>query len=215
MKRLSSLRILLVLLLPVFFGISACDSGGSNEEEVNHEFSFTITPTSSSSTDGAVPKISEKSLNGYSFFVDADDIEEVEEQAFVVYFSGNESLSQQNATQGLFGFVARQSSQPGTGEYTITDGSNGQPTSSEFVGWLYENLTNTQGSPYYFIQSGTLELTTSNDNEVSGTITGTATAYTFSSSGVTEETVDVSGSFTAKNLDSYVPFDEYTGTSGQ
>lgn len=214
MKRLSSLRALLVLLLPLFFVISACDSGGANEEEVNHEFSFEITPTSSSNTEAAVPKISEKDLNGYSFFVDTDDIEEADEQAFVIYFSGNESLSQQNATDGLFGFVARQSAQPESGEYTITDGSNGQPSPSEFIGLLDEDPT-TQSSPFYVIQNGTLDLSTSNDNEVSGTITGTATAYTFTNSEVTQDTVEVSGSFTAKNLDTYVPFESYTNTPDQ
>lgn len=213
MRYLPSFRFLLALLLPAFFVISACDSGGSNEEEINHEFSLSITPASNA--EAAAPKVSAKDLNGYAFFVDTDDIEEVEEQAFVVYFSSNESLSQQNATHGLFGFVARQSSQPGTGEYTITNGANGEPTASEFIGWLYEDLSSTQSSPFYLIQDGTLDLSTSNDNEVSGTISGTATAYTYTNSELTHETVDVSGSFTAKNLDSYVPFNEYTGAPGQ
>ncbi len=211
MNRLSTLlpSCLVVLSLLV---LPACDSGGSSsEDEINHEFSLSITPTSSSANT-AVPKVTEKELNGYSFFVDTEDIEQAEEQAFVIYMSGNESLSQENATQGLFGFLARRSTQPGTGEFTITDGSNGEPTTSEFVGWLYEDLTNTQSAPYYFLRSGTLNLSTSNDNEVSGTIRGTATAFTFTETGVTEETVEVSGSFTAKNLDTYVPFGEYANS---
>lgn len=219
MKRLYSFRIFLALLLPAFFFLSACDSGGSNEEEeLNNEFSFTVTPTSSSDTEAAVPKISQRDINGFSFFVDTDDIEEVDEQAFVVYFSGSDTFSQQNATQGLFGFVGRKSSQPGNGDYTLVDAYEQTDPASAFVGFLYEDFQNigtANSLPYYIIRSGTLTVTESSDNEVSGSITANATAFTISGDQYTEERVEITGEFSAENLDSYVPFGEYTTTPGQ
>jgi len=198
------------VLLPLAVFVTGCDSGGSGGESIDNEFSMTITPTSSGSA-SAVPKGAQKDLNGYSFFVDTDDLNNVDDQAFVIYFNGNDSFSESNATQGLFGFVGRESGQPGTGQFTITGGASGSPTSSEFIGWLYEDFSNTQNTPYYLIQDGTLTLSTSNDDKVSGTIGGTATAYTISETGVTTEVVEVTGTFTAKNLDTFVPYAQYAG----
>lgn len=207
MTRLVSTRVFLTVLSFAFV-LAACDSGGSNSE-INNEFTLTISPTSSSST-SAVPKTTKKDLNGYSFFVNAEDVENVDEKGFVIYFNGSDSFSEQNATQGLFGFLARNSGQPGTGEYSITNTS----TSSAFAGWLYEDLTNRQNAPYYLIHDGSLSLSTSSDRKVAGSISGTATQYTFTSSGVSLDTVNVSGSFTAKSLDKFVPYSSYTNPSG-
>ncbi len=207
MKRLLSARILCLVLLPLAFTLTACDSGGSGSD-IDNQFTLTISSSSSSST-AAVPKKAKKDLNGWSFFVDTEDVEEVDEQSFVVYFNDSESFSEQNATQGLFGFVARRSSQPGTGDYTISD----QSSSSNFVAWLYEDLGNTQNAPYYLIHDGTVSFETSTDNKVEGTISGTATEFEFTSTGASLDTVDVSGSFTAKNLDEFVDFSNYTDQS--
>ena len=210
MTRLVSARLFLLALLPAVFALTACDSGGASEEDLNNQFSFTITPTGESAT--ASPKQSAKDVNGYSFFVDANDIAEVDEETFVIYFSGNESFSEESATSGLFGFAARNSGQPGTGSFTIADATNeSSPPSSEFIAWLYEDLGDTQSAPYYLFQDGTLSLSTSDDDEVSGQISGTALEYTFTSSSFETDTVEVSGSFTAEDLDTYVPFSNYTG----
>jgi hypothetical protein len=204
MKRLISARILCLVLLPLVFTLTACDSGGSGSD-IDNQFTLTISSSSSSST-AAVPKETKKDLNGWSFFVDTEDVEEVDEQSFVVYFNDSESFSQQNATQGLFGFVAQRSSQPGTGDYTISD----QSSSSNFVAWLYEDLDNTQSAPFYLIHDGTVSFETSTDNKVVGTLSGKATEFEFTSTDMSLDTVDVSGSFTAKNLDEFVDFSNYT-----
>lgn len=221
MHRSPTFRLLLALLLPFFFLVTACDSGGSNEEEdINNSFSFSISPTSSSSSAEAVPKVSEKDLNGFSFFIDTQDIDEAEEQAFAIYFNNEESFSEENATEGLFGFVARASTQPGTGSYTLTSGRDGEPPSSDFIGLLYEDMSaqSTGGAPFYVFESGTLELTTSNDNEVSGQITATATAFSYEGSGenleLTEEEVEITGNFTAENLNTYIDFGQFATPSG-
>lgn len=216
MRQLSSLRYLYLVFIPLLVAFTACDSGGSNggEEDFNNEFSFTVTP--SSGTEATTSKVSQKNLDGFSFFVDTDDIENAEEQAFAIYFSGSESFSQQNATQGLFGFVARQSTQPSPGEYTLTDGADGEPAPSDFIGFLYEDFQSQGSSPFYIVQSGTLTLSESNDSVVSGEITATAKAITIEGSGedmqYTEEEVEITGEFKAENLDTYVPFGEYTNS---
>jgi hypothetical protein len=209
MTRLSSARALLLALLPVVFALAACDSGGSSEDDVNNQFSFTITPAPSSSN--TLQKQSPKDLNGYSFFVDTEDIAEVDDEAFVIYFSGNESFSEANATSGLFGFAARNSGQPETGSFDITDGLDGSGPSSKFLAWLYEDVENTQQTPHYFFQNGTLSLSTSSDEKVSGQLSGTAIEYIPTASGVQTDTVEISGSFSAKDLDTYVPFGNYAG----
>jgi len=209
MTRPSAARALLFALLPVAFALAACDSGGGSEADVNNQFSFTITPVASSSD--ALQKQSPKDLNGYSFFVDTDDIAEVDDEAFVIYFNGSESFSEENATSGLFGFAARNSGQPDTGTFAITGGGDGSRSPSEFLAWLYEDVEHAQQTPHYFFQSGTLSLSTSNDEEVSGQLSGTAIEYRTTSSGFQTDTVEVSGSFTAQDLDTYVPFGRYAG----
>lgn len=220
MTHLPPVRFLLLAALPLFL-FSACDSGGSNDEtEIDNEFSFTVTPASSSSTEDIVSKNSSKDLSGFSFFVDTADLEDVQEQSFMIYLSGDESSSQETLAQGLFGFIGRQSTQPDEGEYALADLQDSlSPT--DFIGALYEdvqNISTAQGAPYYFVRSGTLDIQESNDDEVSGEVTAIATEYTIEGSGtdvqLTEATVEITGQFTAKRLDAYVPVDQYTDPSG-
>lgn len=194
------LRILFVALLPVALVLQGCDSGGSSAE-VNNEFSLTIEPTSSSAT--APEAVSRPTLDGFSFFVDAEN-PETGEQAFGVYLSDNQSFSQSSATQGLFGFIARSSGRPGPGEYDFASGGSLQ--SSQFVGFLYEDFTNFQSAPFYVIEDGTLNLEESSGSKVSGTINATGTMYVFSGSETSQESVTITGNFTAKDVDTFVDF---------
>jgi hypothetical protein len=198
-------------LVPFALFLWACDSSDSGDaddgDQMSNEFAISITPTASESA--AVETAVQKDLNGFSFFVDTDDLDDVQDEAFVIYFTGGSSFSAQSATQGLFGFLARESGQPGTGDYTITE--DAEAASSEFIGWLYEDLGSSQGAPYYLIEEGTLSLSTSDDDRVSGTISGTGTAYTITNTGVTTEAVEFSGSFGSSELDVYLPFGDFTG----
>jgi len=217
----SPARLFLLVTLPFFLILSGCDSEGSNDgAEISNEFSFTITPASSDTTTNVASKNSTKDLNGFSFFVDTEDLEDVQEQSFLIYLSGDESTSQETLAQGLFGFIGRPSTQPDEGEYTFAD-LQGSQSSSNFIGALYEdiqNINSAQGAPYYFVRSGTLTIQESGDDEVSGELTATATEYTIKGSGtdvqVTETAVEITGQFTARRLDAYVPVEEYTDPSG-
>lgn len=187
-------------LLPLLFLFAACDSGGSNTD-VNNEFTLTIEPTSSSAT--TPEAVSQATVNGFSFFYDAEH-PETEEQAFGIYLSNDQSFSAQSSNQGLFGFVARASSRPGTGTYDFSNGETLQD--SQFIGFLYEDIGNPQGSPFYVIDGGSLTLNESSNSKVSGSIEATGTAYSYSGSELTQEPVTVTGSFTAKDVETFVPF---------
>lgn len=223
MKPFVPLRLLSFVVLS-FFLFSACDSGGSNDAtELNNEFSLTISPSSQSNSGVPSSKDAPEELNGVSFFVDTENIEEVQEQSFAIYLSGGETSSQSNIAQGLFGFLGRQSTRPEEGTYTLAD-LQGTSSATNFIGAVYEdvqNISSAQGAPIYFIKGGTLDLQESNDNEVSGTLTATATEYTFTTNDsevgfeVVKESVDITGNFTAKNLNAYVPFDQYTAPPSQ
>lgn len=186
---------------------AACDSGGGSAE-VDNEFNLNIEPAGSSASAVANVERARKSVNGFSFFFDSEH-PETGDQAFGIYFNDSESFSADGATQGLFGFVARLSARPSTGTYSFASGSSGVQ-SSQFVGFLYEDFTNIQSSPFYVIESGTLTLNTSTDEKVAGSIEATGTSFTFVNGSLEQETVTITGSFTAKSVDVFAGF----GTPG-
>lgn len=187
-----------LLLIP----LSACDSGGAGED-VNNEFTLTIEPTSSSTSSAALDA-SQDEINGFSFFFDAEN-PETGEQAFGIYLNDAESFSKRDATQGLFGFIARSSSRPEAGTYSFTSGEGGIGT-SQFTGFLYEDFTNVQSEPFYVIESGTLTLDASSSSRVSGSIDATGTEYIFTGSAYEQQTVQITGHFTAEDVETFVPF---------
>lgn len=192
------LRVLLFALLSLVVGLSACDSGGSDEEDVDNQFTFTIEPMSSSSA----ATEQEEEVSGFSFFVDAEN-PDTGEEVFAVYLSDEESFSEGSATQGLFGWLARNSSQPGTGTYDFHGTS--EPTAAEFGGVLWEDIQNTQTAPFYVIEGGTVTFSESTDEKIAGSIDATGRKVTITSSGATEEPVTVTGTFTAEDVDNFVP----------
>ena len=192
------LRVLCVALFPFLF-VTACDSGGSNDS-VDNQFSLTIEPASSS---GTIVEAVQKELNGFSFFYEGEN-PNTGEKAFGIYLSDNESFSKQNATDGLFGWVARSSDQPDSGSYSFT--MQPDPGDNNFVGFFYEDFANFQNEPWHVIESGTIQINESSGNKVSGSIEATGTTYTPTDGGVTEEPVTITGSFTAKDVETFVAF---------
>ena len=189
------LRVLCIALFPFLFA-TACDSGGSNDS-VDNQFSLTIEPTSSSGT--TVEQ--QEEVSGFSFFVDAEDTE-TEEEAFAIYMDNEESFSTESASQGLFGWIAWDASQPGTGEYNFN--SDGEVTENGFAAVLWKDVQNTQAAPFYVVEGGTLTLSESSDDKVVGSVDATGTKVTITPSGASEEPVTITGSFTAENIDTFV-----------
>ena len=200
MSRRVSLTFLLAILLPLCVVLSACDSGGSNGDSIDNEFSLTIDPVSSgSSAELAQPE----SLNGFSFFYDAEN-PETGEQVFAIYLNDEESFSSQSAQSGLFGLIGRNSSRPSTGTYQLTGESD--LAASDFAGALWKDIQGyQQGEPLYVLESGTLTLDASDGDRVAGSIDAQATELIFTDSGLEQNTVSIEGNFTAKDADTFVP----------
>lgn len=191
------LRVLCVALLPFLF-VTACDSGGSSgEDDVDNQFTFTIEPTSSSGT--AVEQ--QEEVSGFSFFVEAED-SETGDEVFAIYLDDEESFSSESASQGLFGWIALDASQPSTGEYTFNSDANA--TANQFAAVLWEDVQNAQTAPFYMVEGGTLTLSESSEDRVAGSIDATGTKVTLTASGGTEEPVNITGSFTAEDIETFV-----------
>lgn len=198
-----SLSLLFTLaLLPLVLVLSACDSGGSNDNAVNNEFTMTIEPESNSSS--AAVEAQQEEVSGFSFAVEGEN-PETGQQAFGIYLSGEESFSEQSATDGLFGFLARSSGQPSAGSYSFTDDPSGIDE-EDFVGVLYRDFDNFQSAPFYVIESGTVTLETSSEDEVTGSVEASGTKFTFTESTLEQEPVSITGEFSAKNVETFVPF---------
>ena len=189
------LRVLCIALFPFLF-VTACDSGGSNDS-VDNQFSLTIEPTSSSGT--TVEQ--QEEVSGFSFFVDAEDTE-TEEEVFAIYLNDEDSFSTESASQGLFGWIALDASQPSTGEYNFNGDS--EVTEDEFAAVLWKDIQSTQAAPFYVVEGGTLTLSESSDDKVAGSVDATGTKVTITPSGASEEPVTITGSFTAENIDTFV-----------
>lgn len=212
-----SYRFILAVFLPVLFVISACDSGGSNGDETTNEFSLTVTTTNSS---GAMAKaVSDTTIRGYSFFY-AGQNPDTGEEVFSIYMSGNDSFSDQSAQDGLYGFLARQSSRPNAGEYDVVHLEQ-EIDSGNFIGVLFEDVgsSGSNNEPFYVPDGGTVTLTSSTSDRVEGRVDLTAEAISFNFSGATAsiDTTDVqiSGEFSARNVEQFANLARPSSQSSQ
>lgn len=202
----SSLRSLTALLVAglLTLSLSACDSGGSNEDDdsINNRFSLEITPTGGSSSAAKAPA---ETIEGFSFFATGQDAE-TNEQGFGIYMSNEENFGESSAQQGLFGIAVRLSGRPPAGSYSLADVMNndtGLESGSDFGFILFRSIDSESGA-VYFATGGTIELTTSNDDRIEGTIEADAMALDFSSGQSEPTPVTITGSFTARNATTFL-----------
>jgi len=193
----------LALLFPLLLFAGACDSGGAEEKNVDNEFTFEIASASSSSIESERAAVQDTTISGFAFFF-ADQIPETGQGAFAIYLNDSNSFSRENASRGLFGWLTGGSERPGTGSYSLKgDASFDDP---DFTGTLWEDFEGgLQGGALYAIESGTLTLDSSSEARVAGTIEATATATALSDTGTTKELVTISGSFTAEDVEVFIP----------
>lgn len=205
------------LLLAVVFALTlvACDSGGDNQGDVQNEFSFDITEVSPSSDAVAATKErQETSLNGFSFFFEGTDPSS-DEEVFLIYFTQNNELGSQSSSSGLFGFAVRNTLRPGTANYNFVSLESDPDLSADFGMMLFESVENfgTGGGSafsWYLSDGGTMQITTSADDRVEGTISADAMRVFFDGSTADTTRVTIGGEFTAKNADSFVGVSPFT-----
>lgn len=203
----SSLLLALVLSLTLV----ACDSGGSDGGEDDgggspfaNEFSFEVTE----STASAARKSALTTLNGFSFFFEGTD-PETDSEAFVLYFTGEDELSSSSSSQGLFGFAVRETLRPGTGTYSLISLDDEDPGSNFGMVLLEgaDDFGSGSGSfTWYIADGGTVELTTSSDDQVEGQVSAQAMQVTFDGTGSDTTRVTINGQFAAENGESFIGF---------
>jgi len=206
------LRVLCIAFLPLFVGLAACDSGGSNGGSVDNEFSMDVSPKGSDSGSSAAKALRDTTIEGFSFFYAGQS--SGGENVFGLYLSESESFD--TPQQGLFGFFVRNSQRPGAGSYNLVGPGQGLVgpgqgfDSGNFIGMVYEDFGDSfRDTPFYVPQEGTVDLSESTGDKVSGTVdipTAYAITYDLSTSPPSADTTEVTitGSFTAKSVENFV-----------
>lgn len=230
MSRTRPVCVLLAMALPLFVLVAACDSGGSNEEQIDHAFTLDISPVSlddASRTSSAFAPNEQyltgteedTLLDGYSFFHNPAAVQsEVEGDPFQLYLNENETLEERRNQEGLLGFAYSKGGLPTSGrDYPFESLSseafqNGEAFKfvlyydyQEYLGGDIDTLT------YFDSIGGTITFSTSTSREVAGRVDGYAEAIRIvnvdSTSGynIFRDTVEVSGDFRARNADTFLP----------
>lgn len=134
------------------------------------------------------------------------------ESGFGLYLSDEASFGEESAHQGLFGLAVRKGGRPSTGSHAINTSEEGIDLGSSMGMILFEDVGEIEnGASYYVGTGGTVDVETSNDRRMSGTFEVEAMHVQFqfdSSTGeVSGDTTDVviTGEFTAKNADTFLP----------
>lgn len=220
MLRTHPVRFLLAAVLPLFFVVSACDSGGSNEEPDNHEFQLDITPLSSQSTQKVTTGADEDTtLNGYSFYQNPPASQSPgDRNVFLIYLNENETLEERRNQEGLLGFAKSIGGRPGAGEHPITDASSDAYQNGEaFIFELYYDYGavlegDIEGLVYYSMIDGTITIEGGGSRSVTGSVDAVAEAIRYvnpdSTTGyeIIRDTTRVSGEFQARDADTFLPF---------
>jgi len=179
--------LVLLLLLGV---LTACDSGGDNDKgldpgDLTQEFTLNVTGNGV-----------DESFEGFSGWGEVDDGSGA--TAFVVIFAENMS----STTSGSSGFLYRLGNRPGTGTYAVADIDIKTDALADFT-FYFVRTSRSSSFVSYYSSGGTIEITSSSDNTITGefSIPGTRIESTNTGS-VREVVVTLSGTFsTARNPD--------------
>jgi hypothetical protein len=193
--------------------VAACDSGGGAEEEsFANEFSFSISEVTPSTAPLAAQQAS-TTLDGFSFFFEGTEPES-NEDLFLIYFTQNNDLSDESASQGLFGFVVRYGPRPGVGDGNFVSLDTVVEPTEDFGMMLLEGVGDfgTAGGSFqwYLSDGGTIDVTTSSEDRVEGTINAEAMRVSFDGSASDTTRVTIDGSFAAQSANSFVGFSPFT-----
>jgi hypothetical protein len=193
----AGLLLLAVLLLP----LTACDSGGSNDEEADVE-------------DGQV-RISisgeaSGSFDGFAYFYEYTDPNSGETYFGLVLTNTN---TETPSTTSEFITIVRESSRPGTGTYSFANADDDLDAddlqSDLFVAIVSSATTDQDVFGFYVSDGGSLVIDQSSNDTVSGSFELNATGFRFASGSQQPEevTITVEGAFNANPSSSFfLPF---------
>lgn len=198
----------LVLIVACLFSLalSSCGSTDSDDEpDIDNRFSLEITPSGENSAAIVV----RETLEGFSFFATGED-PETGQQGFGIYLNNSDEISANSSQNGLFGYLAKQSGQPGTGTFELADINNDDTdfdSGEKFAFVIIRNSGSQQQSSFIIGESGSVNITRSNSEIVEGTISATGVEMIISSDEFTETPVAITGEFTASSVDLFLGSD--------
>lgn len=204
---------ILILLLAVVVGLGtvACDSGSDSNSipDIQNEFSFDVNEVSESSEGITASEKAQATLSGFSFFYEGTDPDS-DEEIFVMYFTETNDLNEESANEGLFGFVFRESLRPGEGTYPLVFLESDTEAQSDFGMMLFDSVGEfgAEGGVFnwYIADAGSMDLGTSADDRVEGTISAEAMRLSVEGTSSDSTRVTIDGTFTARNAESFVGF---------
>lgn len=181
------LRGLFILFLGLFL-IQGCSD--SNEES-SGSFSIEISGDMN------------ESIEGTAIFGGATD-PETEQQGFIIVMAESDGSGEATAnTRGAW-LGTDDSERPGEGTYPLLNIDNYEEGDSGFWGFSFLSEEG-QVSATVYSTSGSLEISSSSSDNVSGSFTMQATGFRFDGQTSEEIEVTVTGSFSAIGGDAYVP----------
>lgn len=197
MRTLTTLFVGVALLV----GLAACDSTDSNSDD-DPDALAPETARVSIGDDGST------TLN--AFFATGEN-PETGEAGFVVYLTESDDVTgEQDLLSGSAAFIAREGPRPSSGTYAFADLDFDQEDDTlirDQFGFVYWDLSGDAGFPSRVVvsNSGELTISTSTNDQVTGSFEIEATAVSFSQDEFTEEAVSVSGIFDARRVNVLIP----------
>jgi len=197
------LRAGFLLLTALLLPLTACDSGGSNDDEpevAEGRVNVSISGEASSS------------FEGFAYFYEATDPDpDSDDTVFGLVLSSTDT--ENPGTSSQFIFIARQSSRPGTGTYDFvdleSDADSDDLDADRFAAWVSPATSDESVFGFYFSNGGTLTIDRSSDDGVAGRFEINATGFQFSSESQEPEEINVTieGAFDANPSPSpFFPF---------
>lgn len=202
-RRRAGLLLLAALLLP----LTACDSGGSNDD-APEVAEGRVNVSVSGETSG--------SFEGFAYFYEATDpAPDSDDTVFGLVLSNTDT--ENPSTNGQFIFIARQSSRPGPGTYDFvdlgSDAGSDDLDSDQFAAWVSPAISDENVFGFYLSNGGTLTIDRSSDDGVAGRFEINATGFQFTNQSQEPEEINVTieGAFDANPSPSvFFPFGDAT-----
>lgn len=217
MIRLLKRSSFLLLATALVFSLSACDSGGSNEDDDEPD-------VEEGRTEVSIDGDASGSFDGYAFFVEDtyEDTDSTSRPVFGIMLSEMDELpdpeedGEEFFPEGEFIVMVRESGRPDVGQHSFTEfdveGDDDELNSEDFiaVAWSMMDDANSFASNLYFSDGGTLNITSSSDDRVAGNFEINAVGFSFSMDGddfdEEETNITIEGAFDAKSANTFYEY---------
>lgn len=176
----------LVLLTGIFF-IQGCSSDSGSEEGT-----FTITITGDE----------QREFSGTAVFGGATDPDTGEQGFALVMTTAEDPENAQSASESAW-LVKLNTERPGEGSYSVVDSETEENLESGF--WGFSILGGSQSQVIYFSKSGSVNISSSSGDNVSGTFTIQAKGFGFSGQQTQEYNITMEGEFNAIGGEAFIP----------